>query len=214
MSPQRIPRAGRSRLVLATTPLAAAAILATACGGGGTTNGGQGAGSAGGSAGGGAATTSSPPSSAPSSSSSAASSSAGAGRAVTVKTATAGKLGPVLVDESGRIVYLFVKDQGGTSSCYNACANVWPPVTTSGKPRAMGQAKPGKLGTAKRKDGKSQVTYAGHPLYYYAPDDHQPKSHKGQDITSFGAKWYVLAPQGNKVDKGGGTGGGGYGGGY
>jgi predicted lipoprotein with Yx(FWY)xxD motif len=118
-----------------------------------------------------------------------------------------GKLGPILVDESGRTVYLFEKDQGSSSTCYNACANVWPPVTTSAKPQATGQTKSGKLGTTQRKNGTMQVTYNGHPLYYYAPDDHQPKSHKGQDIKSFGAAWYVLSPQGMKVEKGGSGGG-------
>jgi predicted lipoprotein with Yx(FWY)xxD motif len=206
MIPHRIHRAGRPRLVLAATPLAAVALVATACSGGG---GGQASGSAGGggTTGGSAATNSS---SAPSSSSS--SSSAGAGEAETIKTATVGKLGPILVDESGRTVYLFEKDQSSSSTCYNACANAWPPVTTSAKPQAMGQAKSGKLGTTKRKNGTMQVTYAGHPLYYYAPDDHQPKSHKGQDLKQFGAEWYVLSPQGMKVEKGG-SGGGGEGGG-
>jgi predicted lipoprotein with Yx(FWY)xxD motif len=195
--PHRIHRPGRSRLVLAATPLAAVALVATACSGGG---GGQASGGAG--AGGGASTGGSgASSSAPSSSSS--SSSAGAGEAETITTATVGKLGPVLVDESGRTVYLFEKDKGSSSTCYKACANVWPPVTTSAKPQAMGKATSGKLGTTMRKNGTMQVTYAGHPLYYYAPDDHQPKSHKGQDVKSFGAPWYVLSPKGMKVEKGG-----------
>ncbi|MGH3494392.1 MAG: COG4315 family predicted lipoprotein [Sciscionella sp.] len=118
-----------------------------------------------------------------------------------------GKLGPILVDESGRTVYLFEKDDGNKSTCYAECASAWPPVTGGAKPKAGGQARGSLLGTTTRHDGTMQVTYHNHPLYYYAPDDHQQGSTKGQDITQFGASWYALSPKGMKVEnnQGGGS---------
>lgn len=138
-----------------------------------------------------------------SSSRSTADSSAGSessGERETVKTAKDGELGTYLVDEEGKALYLFEKDKSDKSTCYGACAQVWPPVTTSGQPQAEGRAKTSLLSTSMRKDGKSQVVYDGHPLYYYAPDT--KGTTKGQGLDQFGAEWYVLAPSGEKVEKG------------
>ncbi|MVZ99095.1 hypothetical protein F8568_001560 [Actinomadura sp. LD22] len=121
----------------------------------------------------------------------------------TIATAKVGGLGQVLVDGQGRTLYLFEKDQGGKSSCSGACAAVWPPVTTTGKPHAGSEAKAAKLGTTTRSDGKTQVTYGGHPLYYYAPDGTAKGSAKGQALNQFGAEWYVVSSAGQKVTKSG-----------
>ena len=84
-----------------------------------------------------------------------------------------------------------------------ACATVWPPVTTTGKAQAAGQAMAADLGTITRADGTMQVTYKGHPLYFYAKDvkDGDAGDTYGQGLKSFGADWYVLAPSGKKIDK-------------
>ncbi|WP_216857929.1 COG4315 family predicted lipoprotein [Actinomadura verrucosospora] len=121
----------------------------------------------------------------------------------TIATAKVGNLGQVLVDGEGRTVYLFEKDQGGKSSCTGACAAVWPPVTSTGTPHAGSDAKTSKLGTTTRSDGKKQVTYGGHPLYYYTPDNAVKGSAKGQGLTQFGAGWFVVSSAGTKVAKGG-----------
>ncbi|MFF0520461.1 hypothetical protein ACFYTC_17250 [Actinomadura nitritigenes] len=121
----------------------------------------------------------------------------------TIATAKVGNLGQILVDGEGRTVYLFEKDQGGKSSCAGACAAVWPPVTTTGTPHAGSDAKASKLGTTTRSDGKKQVTYGGHPIYYYTPDGGVKGSAKGQGLTQFGAGWYVVSSAGQKVEKGG-----------
>src|SRR3954447_24893935 len=117
-----------------------------------------------------------------------------------VATAATG-LGTVLVDGQGRTLYLFEKDKGATSTCYGACASIWPPLTTDAKSVTGIGLPASKLGSTKRTDGKTEVTYAGHPLYTYAgytkPDDVQ-----GQGLDQFGAEWYVLAPSGNKIDNG------------
>ena len=108
------------------------------------------------------------------------------------------KLGTVLVDGKGRTLYLFEKDKGSASSCYGACASVWPPLT-SAEGVAAGGLPAAKLGAAKRTDGTTEVTYAGHPLYTYAGDA-KPGQARGQGVDQFGAEWYVLATSGHKID--------------
>jgi predicted lipoprotein with Yx(FWY)xxD motif len=123
----------------------------------------------------------------------------GAESGVAVLTvASASKIGPVLVDAKGFTVYDFHKDKGTTSSCYGGCAGVWPPVLTEGAPTAGEGASAGKLGTTKRKDGNTQVTYAGHPLYTYVADK-KPGEANGNDFSSFGAQWYALKGSGEEA---------------
>jgi predicted lipoprotein with Yx(FWY)xxD motif len=110
------------------------------------------------------------------------------------------KLGRILVDANGRTLYLFEKDKGATSSCNGACASIWPPLT-AGKAKAGTRVTAAVLGTTKRSDGKTEITYAGHPLYTYAGDQ-KPGDVAGQGLDQFGAEWYVLAPDGHKIDNG------------
>jgi predicted lipoprotein with Yx(FWY)xxD motif len=122
------------------------------------------------------------------------------GGAATVVTAKSSKFGTILAAGSKRLtVYLFEGDKGSSSSCSGECAAVWPPVTTSGKAQASGAALSSKLGTIMRSDGTTQVTYNGHPLYYFAKDGDAGDAY-GQGISGFGAAWYVLAPSGSKID--------------
>jgi predicted lipoprotein with Yx(FWY)xxD motif len=128
--------------------------------------------------------------------------STGAGAAGTAAATVAvenSKLGRILVDGSGRTLYLFEADRGADSTCSSACAQAWPPLTTNGAPQAgSGTAAP-ELGTTVRQDHTMQVTYHGHPLYYYVGDGRSGDL-TGQALNQFGAKWYVLAPGGSKVD--------------
>jgi predicted lipoprotein with Yx(FWY)xxD motif len=80
-----------------------------------------------------------------------------------------------------------------------ACASYWPPVTTSGRPRAGLGVHAALLGTTKRRDRKVEVTYAGHPLYYFAGDMKRGDT-SGQALNQFGAEWYVLSPAGRKIE--------------
>jgi predicted lipoprotein with Yx(FWY)xxD motif len=128
-----------------------------------------------------------------SSSSSSASTSGG-----TVITTASASGGTFLTDGSGKAVYLWVKDTGSTSNCTGACAGAWPPVTTTGTPTASGGAKASDLGTITRSDGTKQVTYDGHPLYYFAGDS-GPGTASGQGSDSFGAKWWLVTPAGSDV---------------
>jgi predicted lipoprotein with Yx(FWY)xxD motif len=117
-----------------------------------------------------------------------------------VKTASAGSLGTILVNGNGRTLYLFEADTSNTSTCQGACSVVWPPLLTAGAPTAGGSAKSNLLGTTKRPNGVKQVTYNGHPVYMYA-GDRNPGETNGQGLNQFGALWYVLDANGNKVDK-------------
>jgi predicted lipoprotein with Yx(FWY)xxD motif len=119
--------------------------------------------------------------------------------AAVLTVATAPEVGPILVDAKGFAVYDFHKDKGTTSSCYGACAKVWPPVLTTGAPQVGEGATASLLGTSKRKDGTTQVTYAGHPLYTYGADK-KPGEANGNDIDSFGAEWYALQGSGEEAE--------------
>ena len=123
---------------------------------------------------------------------------AAASGAVSIKTAT-GKPGTFLVDSSGRSLYLFEADKSDTSTCNGACAAAWPPLTTTGAPTAGTGVKASLLGTSKRDDGKMEVTYNGHPLYYFA-NDTAPGDLKGQGVDAFGAEWYAVTPEGKTAE--------------
>ena len=109
------------------------------------------------------------------------------------------KFGTILTDGSGRSVYLFESDTGATSTCYNACAGLWPPLTTTSAGTAIAPAQSALVGTTPRRDGGKQVTYAGHPLYYYGGDQN-PGDVNGQALNSFGGGWDLLKPSGVKVE--------------
>jgi predicted lipoprotein with Yx(FWY)xxD motif len=107
-------------------------------------------------------------------------------------------LGRILVDGRGMTLYLFEKDTGMMSTCNGSCAKFWPPVTSTRAAKAGSGLDAGKLGTTARTDGETEVTYNGHPLYYYAGDK-QPGDTTGQGLNAFGALWYVLSPAGKEV---------------
>jgi predicted lipoprotein with Yx(FWY)xxD motif len=110
-------------------------------------------------------------------------------------------LGQILVDSKGITLYDFVADKGKTSVCYGACAALWPPLITHGKPVAGHGVRRSLLGTTKRKDGKLQVTYGGHPLYYFVTD-RKPGQTTGQGVNQFGGPWWVLSPKAKEIHRG------------
>jgi predicted lipoprotein with Yx(FWY)xxD motif len=110
-------------------------------------------------------------------------------------------LGSILVDGKGITLYDFVKDKGTTSVCYGACAALWPPFLTNGKPVAGLGVRASLLGTTKRKDGKLEVTYGGHPLYYFV-SDRKPGQTTGQGVNQFGGPWWVLSAAGKEIHRG------------
>jgi predicted lipoprotein with Yx(FWY)xxD motif len=171
---------GSARLAAGVGGAAGVALLAAACSSGSSST---------------AAPASSSSASAPASA--AAGGSAG-GSGATVITTASSSAGTFLTDGTGRAVYLWVKDAGGKSACSGACAGAWPPVTTTGAATASGSAKASDLGTITRSDGSKQVTYDGHPLYYFEGDS-GPGTATGQGSDGFGAKWWLVSPSGSDV---------------
>jgi predicted lipoprotein with Yx(FWY)xxD motif len=160
----------KSRL-LVTNAIAATALLVAACGG----------------------------SSSSSSTSSASPSPSPAATGEKLAVVTNAKLGSILVDDKGMTVYLWVADKGKESTCYTSCATAWPPVLTDGAPQAGTGVQASLLGTTTRTDGKVEVTYAGHPLYYFIKDK-APGDVTGQGSNGFGALWWVLSPSGAAIE--------------
>jgi predicted lipoprotein with Yx(FWY)xxD motif len=105
--------------------------------------------------------------------------------------AKSGSLGTVLVDGKGMTLYMWKKDKAGHSSCYGACASAWPPFLSSQRPKAGQGVKAALIGLTTRTDGKTQVTYHGVALYYFAGDT-SPGDTNGQGNPGFGAPWYVV----------------------
>lgn len=156
---------------------AAATLIAAGCGSSTKTESTAAAGSAG--------TTSAP-----------AASSSASGTALTSKSS---KLGTILVGGPRQMtVYLFEADKGTKSACAGACASLWPPVPASAGSQVAGGLDASKLGTTTRSDGTTQLTYAGHPLYYFAEDKETGQT-KGQGVKAFGALWYVLGTSGSAI---------------
>lgn len=104
-------------------------------------------------------------------------------------------LGPTLVDAHGRTLYLFEGDRPNVSTLSAAGQAVWPPFTATARPKALNGVAGGQIGTIA---GTGQVTYNGHPLYYYVGDSSAGQV-QGQGLNQFGALWYVLGPSGHAV---------------
>ena len=119
---------------------------------------------------------------------------AAAVKGTTIKLAGS-QFGTVLYDKAGQAIYLFDKEKSDKAECYGDCAAAWPPVLTKGEPQAGSDIDQSLLGTTKRSDGKTQVTYNGHPLYFYA---HEGRNEvKCHNVSEFGGLWLVLDGQGN-----------------
>ena len=102
--------------------------------------------------------------------------------------------GRALVDRKrGFALCLFTHDRSVHSSCYGACAAAWPPYVVAKRPAHASME-----GIVRREDGRLQVTYAGHPLYYYV-GDRRPGQILCQAVQEFGGTWYVVAPSGNAI---------------
>lgn len=108
--------------------------------------------------------------------------------------------GNFLADAQGRALYLFTADRGGTSACYDACAQAWPPLVSTSNPQAGAGVPAGMLGVIQRRDGTRQVTYDGKPLYYFVGDT-AAGSTAGEDVDHFGGSWYLVSPKGAKIEK-------------
>jgi predicted lipoprotein with Yx(FWY)xxD motif len=109
-----------------------------------------------------------------------------------------GALGSYLTDGSGKSLYLYTPDTTSTSTCYGQCIAAWPALLTTGAATAGTGADASKLGTTKRTDGTTQVTYNGHPLYYFIGDKAAGDTN-GQGKEGI---WFLLAPAGTQIGGG------------
>lgn len=118
---------------------------------------------------------------------------AATGTTVSTKTSS---VGTVLAGEGGKTLYLFEADKNGKPTCSGDCAAAWPPAMSNGSVTVSGDADRSKVASV---SGTKQITYAGHPLYYYAKDT-DAKDVYGNGIDSFGAEWYALTPSGANAE--------------
>lgn len=120
---------------------------------------------------------------------------------LTVSTAK-GSTGAYLVGSSGRALYMFLADHKGMSACSGSCAQNWPPLTSASTPKAAGGVNASDFGSIARTGGAKQVTYKGHPLYYFIGDT-GPGMTSGEGSTAFGAKWWLVTPAGTALTSAG-----------
>ena len=107
------------------------------------------------------------------------------------------QFGTILFDGRDRALYLFTRDRRNRTRCYGDCAKAWPPFLAKGEPRALRGVRQSLLGTIRRRGGARQVTYRGHPLYFYVHDP--PRQVLCQNVREFGGLWLVVRPDGRAV---------------
>ncbi len=108
------------------------------------------------------------------------------------------EFGPMLFNDKGQAIYIWELEESANAECYGDCAEAWPPVLTDGTPHATGSVIDDLLGTTTRTDGSTQVTYNGHPLYYYAHEGAgEVKCH---NVSTHGGLWWVIQPNGTRAD--------------
>ncbi len=115
---------------------------------------------------------------------------------VTIRTAHT-SIGTVLVSSNGHTLYLLQGDSAKHDECTAACLGFWPPLMATGKVTVGGGANASLVGTVKRGSGK-QVTYKGHPLYWFYKDAKSGQTN-GQGVVSDGKHWWALSPSGAPV---------------
>jgi predicted lipoprotein with Yx(FWY)xxD motif len=107
--------------------------------------------------------------------------------------------GPILATGTGFTLYDFAPDTPDHSACVNdICVSIWPPLVVQGRPTVGKGLRPGLVGTIRRADGATQVTYGGHPLYTWNGDT-KPGMVTGQALLNAGGYWYVVAPSGKQI---------------
>lgn len=120
---------------------------------------------------------------------------AAAPKAVTLELMQNSDLGKFITDGDGNTLYLFTKDVPNTSNCYDKCEQSWPPVLPAGDATLKDGLIAALVGKTTRKDGSTQLTYNGWPLYYYAKDQKAGDT-SGQAV---GKVWWVVSPEGNII---------------
>jgi predicted lipoprotein with Yx(FWY)xxD motif len=118
------------------------------------------------------------------------------GKSGTTITLQDSDFGPMLFDSNKQAIYIFERDARNKTVCYGKCAKDWPPVFTDGQPRAADGVRAALLGTIKRRDGRTQVTYAGRPLYFYSHED--PGIVLCHNVDLNGGYWWAIGADGRR----------------
>lgn len=116
----------------------------------------------------------------------------------TIITTGDSEFGTMLFNDKRQAIYIWELEESSKAECYGDCAQAWPPVLTDGAPAATGKVNGDLLGTTKRTDGSTQVTYNGHPLYYYAHEG--PGEVKCHNVSTHGGLWWVIQPSGVRAE--------------
>jgi predicted lipoprotein with Yx(FWY)xxD motif len=119
---------------------------------------------------------------------------------VKVSAKSVSSLGPVLVNEEGKTLYVFAPDKESKVTCQGECAAIWPPLKLESGQKAIasGAVQSKLLGKDPDPEGGEVVTYAGWPLYTYTADT-SAGSATGQGVNLNGGYWYVISPSGKVV---------------
>jgi predicted lipoprotein with Yx(FWY)xxD motif len=107
-------------------------------------------------------------------------------KGTTISTRVTPKFGRILANPKGRVMYLHTSDRGTVSTCTGVCASAWPRVMSKAKPIAAKGVNAKHLARNK----KGQVTYYGHPLYYF-----EGGGASGEGV----AKFFVVSTTGKAV---------------
>jgi len=123
---------------------------------------------------------------------------------MTVNMSEAAEYGPILVDDQGLSLYVFMHDtqNSGKSTCTDAdgCTKEWPPLLGQGSPVAGDGVDSSLLDTITRDDGTIQVTYNGWPLYHF-DEDKTLGDTNGQGLNEFGGLWFLVSPAGEAIQE-------------
>lgn len=110
--------------------------------------------------------------------------------------------GAILATGGGATLYDFVPDTPTHSACLDdGCVLQWPPLLKTGAVQVGKGIDLSLVGTLRRPDGSTQLSYGGHPLYTYNMDI-TPGMVTGQAIDQDGGLWYVIDAKGHQITGG------------
>jgi len=117
-----------------------------------------------------------------------------------VSAKSVASLGPVLVNEEGKTLYVFAPDKASKVTCQGECAGIWPPLKLESGQKAIasGAVQSKLLGKDSDPEGGEVATYAGWPLYTYTADTSAGMA-SGQGLNVNGGLWYVISASGKVV---------------
>jgi predicted lipoprotein with Yx(FWY)xxD motif len=110
----------------------------------------------------------------------------------TVDVATSEELGTYMTNESFFTLYHYLGDPPGKgiSTCYDSCAQNWPPFYVENL-TVNPELNSRDFSVITRDDGTKQLVFRGWPLYLFVGDT-EPNEIKGQGKNGV---WFIVEPQ-------------------